>query len=132
MEWMYLYLAYVLPNGLSRLPGQRPGYTPSFGWGAMAALQDDSLAYLTVRKGEDDKGWFREIGVIGHGSRAADLVDHVASEIRAWDQGWGNTAPEPTFRMATADVRDKLTPTEPRFVIDKAYSRLVLDWPRKD
>ncbi|WP_261801814.1 hypothetical protein [Streptomyces sp. ISID311] len=27
-EWLYLYLACVLPNGLSRLPGARPGFTP--------------------------------------------------------------------------------------------------------
>ncbi len=32
-EWLYLYLACVLPNGLSRLPGQRRGFTPHFGWG---------------------------------------------------------------------------------------------------
>ncbi|MBW1597214.1 methyltransferase, FxLD system [Streptomyces sp. JJ38] len=130
-EWLYLYLASVLPNGLSRLPGQRPGFTPHFGWGSMAALDSDSLAYLTIREGEDDKGRYWEIGVIGHGSRAAELADQVATEIRSWDEGWGNTAPEPTFRMAVGDARDKLTTAEPRFVIDKTYSRLVVDWPRK-
>ncbi|MBB5157576.1 methyltransferase, FxLD system [Saccharopolyspora phatthalungensis] len=31
-EWVYLWLACVLPNGLSRMPGQRPGFTPHFGW----------------------------------------------------------------------------------------------------
>ncbi|MEU8735588.1 hypothetical protein AB0C68_40350 [Streptomyces tendae] len=43
-EWLYLYLACVLPNGLSRLPGQRPGFTPHFGWGSMAALDSGSPA----------------------------------------------------------------------------------------
>ncbi|EXU69507.1 protein-L-isoaspartate(D-aspartate) O-methyltransferase [Streptomyces sp. PRh5] len=131
-EWLYLYLASVLPNGLSRMPGSRPGFTPHFGWGSMAALDGDSLAYLTIREGEDDKGRFWEIGVIGHGSRASDLADQVATEIRDWDEGWGNNAPEPTFRMAVGDARDQLTAAEPRFVIDKTYSRLVVDWPRKD
>ncbi|NEW73741.1 methyltransferase, FxLD system [Streptomyces rhizosphaericus] len=131
-EWLYLYLASVLPNGLSRMPGSRPGFTPHFGWGSMAALDGDSLAYLTIREGEDDKGRFWEIGVIGHGSRASDLADQVATEIRDWDEGWGNNAPEPSFRMAVGDARDQLTAAEPRFVIDKTYSRLVVDWPHKD
>ncbi|MCM2392033.1 methyltransferase, FxLD system [Streptomyces albipurpureus] len=130
-EWMYLYLAFVLPNGLSRMPGSRPGFTPHFGWGSMAALDGDSLAYLTIREGEDDKGRYWEIGVIGHGSRSAELADHLAGEIRNWDEGWGNTAPEPAFRMAVGDARHQLTAADPRFVIDKTYSRLTVDWPRK-
>ncbi|WP_246083719.1 methyltransferase, FxLD system [Nonomuraea diastatica] len=56
--WVYLWLACVLPNGLSRLPGQRPRFTPHFGWGSMAALDGDSLAYLTVREGDDAAGRF--------------------------------------------------------------------------
>ncbi|WP_244215646.1 hypothetical protein [Kitasatospora purpeofusca] len=97
----------------------------------MAALDADSLAYLTIREGEDDADRFWEIGVIGHGSRAADLAEHLVTEIRAWHDGWGNTAPEPGFRMAVGDARDRLTATDPRFVIDKPYSQLVVDWPRK-
>ncbi|WP_405749385.1 methyltransferase, FxLD system [Streptomyces sp. NBC_01411] len=130
-QWLYLYLACTLPNGLSRMPGSRPGFTPHFGWGSMAALDGDSLAYLTIQEGEDDRGRFWEIGVIGHGSLGATLADHVVSEIRTWDEGWGNTAPEPTFRMAVRDARSRLHAANPRFVIDKTYSRLVVDWARK-
>ncbi|MFF2211018.1 methyltransferase, FxLD system [Streptomyces antibioticus] len=130
-EWLYLYLACVLPNGLSRLPGQRPGFTPHFGWGSMAALDGGSLAYLTVREGEDDKGRYWEVGVIGHGEGRAELTERVVSEIRAWDAGGGNGAPEPGFRMAVADFRERLTADDPRFVVDKPYSRLVVDWARK-
>ncbi|MFE7461746.1 methyltransferase, FxLD system [Nocardiopsis terrae] len=129
-EWLYLYLACTLPNGLSRMPGSRPGFTPSFGWGAMAALEGSTLAYFTVREGEDDQGRFWEIGTIGHGPRAAELTDHVLTRTREWDQGWGNTAPEPGFRMATGSARDQLTSTD-GFVIDKPHSRLVVDWPRR-
>ncbi|QNT91819.1 O-methyltransferase [Streptomyces griseofuscus] len=130
-EWLYLYLACVLPNGLSRLPGQRPGFTPHFRWGSMAALDGGSLAYLTIREGEDEKGRYWEVGVIGHGKSGADLAERVVSEIRAWDASGGNDAPEPGFRMATADSRDHLTVDDARFVIDKPYSRLVVDWTRK-
>ncbi|WP_461001106.1 methyltransferase, FxLD system [Streptomonospora sediminis] len=130
-EWLYLYLAAVLPNGLSRMPGSRPGFTPHFGWGSMAALDGDSLAYLTVREGEDAQGRFWEIGVIGHGPRATGLAEQVAAEIAEWDQGWGNTAPAPTFRMALGESRNRLRADDPRFVIDKPHSRLVIDWPRR-
>jgi protein-L-isoaspartate(D-aspartate) O-methyltransferase len=128
-QWVYLWLACVLPNGLSRMPGQRPGFTPHFGWGSMAALDADSLAYLTVREGEDDAGRFWEIGVIGHGTDAADLADQVASAITEWDRDHGNDAPEPGFWMATAAHRDLLKTSDPRFIIDKRLSRLVVDWP---
>ncbi|MEU9735175.1 methyltransferase, FxLD system [Streptomyces sp. NPDC048002] len=130
-EWLYLYLACVLPNGLSRLPGQRPGFTPHFGWGSMAAVDGGSLAYLTVREGEDEEGRYWEVGAIGHGERGGDLAERVVSEIRAWDASGGNDAPEPGFRMATADSRDRLTASDPRFVVDKPYSRLVIDWAGK-
>ncbi|MFF5979352.1 methyltransferase, FxLD system [Streptomyces olindensis] len=130
-EWLYLYLACVLPNGLSRLPGQRPGFTPHFGWGSMAALDGGSLAYLTIREGEDEQGRYWEVGVIGHGGGGAGLAERVVSEIRAWDASGGNDAPEPGFRMAVADSRDRLTADDARFVVDKPYSRLVVDWARK-
>ncbi|WP_406730729.1 methyltransferase, FxLD system [Streptomyces sp. NBC_01794] len=130
-QWLYLYLACVLPNGLSRMPGSRPGVTPNFGWGSMAALDDDTLAYLTKQEGEDEQGMFWQLGVIGHGPRATELADQVVTEISEWDQGWGNNAPEPDFRMAVGDARDQLTASEPRFVIDKTYSRLAVDWPHR-
>lgn len=130
-EWLYLYLASVLPNGLSRMPGSRPGFTPHFGWGSMAALDGDSLAYLTIREGEDDQGRYWEIGVIGHGSRAAQLTDQVVTQIGEWDRGWGNSAPAPTFRMAVGEARGGLVAADPRFTIDKLHSRLVVDWPRR-
>ncbi|WP_435271990.1 methyltransferase, FxLD system [Streptomyces parvulus] len=130
-EWLYLYLACVLPNGLSRLPGQRPGFTPHFGWGSMAALDGASLAYLTIREGEDEDGRYWEVGVIGHGEAGRGLAERVVDEIRAWDASGGNDAPAPGFRMTTAESRDRLTANDPRFVIDKPYSRLVVDWARK-
>ncbi|MCX5418112.1 methyltransferase, FxLD system [Streptomyces sp. NBC_00059] len=130
-EWLYLYLACALPNGLSRLPGQRPGFTPHFGWGSMAALDGGSLAYLTIREGEDEKGRYWEVGVIGHGKGGGDLAERVVTEIRAWDASGGNDAPEPGFRMAVADSRDRLPVDEARFVVDKPYSRLAVDWARK-
>ncbi|MEV4285475.1 methyltransferase, FxLD system [Nonomuraea bangladeshensis] len=128
-QWVYLWLACVLPNGLSRMPGQRTGFTPHFAWGSMAALDRDTLAYLTIREGEDTKGRFWAIGVIGHGLRADVLAAQVAAAIEEWDRDYGNHAPAPGFRMVTGDRRDQLQASDPRFVIDKPASRLVVDWP---
>lgn len=127
-EWVYLHLACTLTNGLSRMPGQRPGFTPHFAWGSMAALDGESLAYLTIREGDDEHGRYWEPGVIGHGPRATELADQVATEFATWARERGNDAPEPGFRMATAAHRDRLQATDPRFVIDKPHSRLIIDW----
>ncbi|MFG2153193.1 methyltransferase, FxLD system [[Kitasatospora] papulosa] len=129
-EWLYLYLACVLPNGLSRMPGQRPGFNPHFGWGSMAALDGGSLAYLTIGEDEDEQGRYWEIGVIGHGQAGAEIAERTVSEIHAWDASGGNKAPEPGFRMAVAGARDRLTADDARFIIDKPFSRLVVDWAR--
>jgi len=128
-QWLYLWLACVLPNGLSRMPGGRPGFWPHFSWGSMAALDDETLAYLTVREGADASGSFWEIGVIGHGPRAAGLAADVAGAVSEWARGYGNDAPAPGFRMAPDVSRDLLMAADPRFIIDKPRSRLVVDWP---
>ncbi|MEV6115959.1 hypothetical protein AB0L59_26505 [Streptomyces sp. NPDC052109] len=94
----------------------------------MAALDGDRLAYLAVSEWEDDKGRFREIGVIDHGPGAAELADQVATEIGDWERGWGNSALAP----ASADSRrgpGAVDGRRPRFVIAKTCSRLVIDWP---
>jgi protein-L-isoaspartate(D-aspartate) O-methyltransferase len=128
-EWLYLWLACELPNGLSRMPGRRPGFTPHFSWGSMAALEKDSLAYLTLHEGTDDGGVFWEIGVIGHGLNAGPLTDLVVDSIRGWYRHGGNSAPAPTFRMATGPAREQFATTGARFVIDKTATRIAVDWP---
>ncbi|WP_406408637.1 hypothetical protein OG923_08260 [Streptomyces halstedii] len=97
----------------------------------MAALDGGSPAYLTIRESEDGKGRYWEVGVIGHGKGGGDLTERVVTEIRAWNASGGNDAPEPGFRMAVADSRDRLTVDDARFIVDKPYSRLAVDWARK-
>ena len=74
-------------------------------------------------------GRYWEIGIIGHGPARAALADDVATAIAEWHRDYGNDAPEPGFRISTAATRHLLTATDPRFVIDKTFSRLVVDWP---
>ncbi|CBG70309.1 MULTISPECIES: hypothetical protein [Streptomyces] len=77
----------------------------------------------------DEHGSLWQIGVIGHGPRATELADQVATEISEWNQGWGNKPPEPSFRMAVGDARDQLAASESRFLMDKTRSRLALKSP---
>jgi protein-L-isoaspartate(D-aspartate) O-methyltransferase len=120
----------VLPNGISRMPGKRPGFAPHLSWGSMAALDGGTLAYLTVREGDDDAGRFWQIGTVGHGPRAVSLARDVADAIREWGRDYGNQAPPPGLRMTLAPHRDLLTAPDPRFIIDKPASRLLIDWRR--
>jgi protein-L-isoaspartate(D-aspartate) O-methyltransferase len=129
-EWAYLWLATVLPGGISRMPGKRPGYVPNFSWGSMAALDGATLAYLTVREGDDDAGRYWEIGTTGHGPRAAALARDMADAVREWNRDYGNQAPAPGARLIPAAHRDLLKAADPRFIIDKPASRLVIDWRR--
>jgi protein-L-isoaspartate(D-aspartate) O-methyltransferase len=129
-EWAYLWLATVLPGGISRMPGKRPGYAPNFSWGSMAALSGGTLAYLTVREGDDDAGHYWEIGTTGHGPRALSLSRDMADAIREWDQDYGNQAPAPGARLAPAAHRDLLSAADRRFTIDKPANSLVIDWRR--
>jgi len=129
-EWAYLWLATVLPSGLSRMPGKRPGYTPNFNWGSMGALDGATLSYLTVREGDDDAGRYWEIGTVGHGPQAAALSRDMADAIREWNRDYGNQAPAPGARLIPAAHRDQLTAIDPRFVIDKSDNLLVFDWRR--
>ncbi len=128
-EWLYLWLACTLRNGISRMSGTRPGFTPHFFWGSMAAVDHDTLAYLTVREGTDADGRFWEIGVIGHGPRAHALADDTAAAIEEWAaRTRRDSTSAPRFRMATRGAKETIQASDPRFVIDKANSRIVVDW----
>jgi protein-L-isoaspartate(D-aspartate) O-methyltransferase len=89
----------------------------------MAAVDRDTIAYLSLREGADQDGRFWEAGVIGHGPHAAALADKTAAEIQAWAHGHRETTP--TIHLATGAAREKLTG---RFVIDKPHARIALDW----
>ena len=101
--------ADISPEILDQVaPGGRlvvPGFTPHFSWGSMAALDGGTLAYLTVREGDDDTGRFWEIGTVGHGPRAAALSRDVADAIREWDRDYGNQAPAPGWPHGHHHVR---------------------------
>ncbi|PZG56335.1 methyltransferase, FxLD system [Spongiactinospora gelatinilytica] len=127
-EFTNLYLACALPGGIVRMPADGPAVRsglvrPQFPWGAMAAVDGDSVAYLTLRAGHDDEGPYWEGGLIGHGLRGGELAAQVAEHLRVWGHEYRDT--KPTIRMARGEHRASLTG---QFVIDKPHVRLAIDW----
>ncbi|WP_194908890.1 methyltransferase, FxLD system [Catenulispora rubra] len=127
-EWLNLWLTCALPSGISRMPTSGPlvesgKIRPQFPWGSMAAVEADTIAYLSMREGQDESGRFWEAAVIGHGANAAALAEATGEQIRAWSEGHRDTVP--TFRVATGPSRETL---RGRFTVDKPGSRIALDW----
>ncbi|WP_194924888.1 methyltransferase, FxLD system [Catenulispora pinisilvae] len=127
-EWLNLWLTCALPSGISRMPSSGPlvesgKIRPQFPWGSMAAVEADTIAYLTMHEGQDEAGRFWEAAVIGHGPNGAVLAEATGEQIRAWSDGHRDTVP--TFHVVTGPARDAL---RGRFTVDKPCGRIALDW----
>ncbi|MFF2546624.1 methyltransferase, FxLD system [Kitasatospora sp. NPDC058063] len=129
-EYQDLYLALRLQNSLMRMSvtgnARERGITPMFGWGAMATVHGDSLAYLTLRPGEPDADGRKtyETGVIGHGPAGATLADLVAEEIRTWNTGFRSRKP----RFELPDTPATADPNAGRFVLDRPHHPITVIW----
>lgn len=126
-EWVNVWLTCALPSGICRMPATGPlvesgKVRPQFPWGTMATVDGGTIAYLTLREGQDSEGQYWEAGAIGHGPRAGDLSEQFAAQIQAWAEHRDSV---PTIRMAMGRQRDQLTGM---FMIDKPFSRLALDF----
>lgn len=130
-EWMELWLCLGLDNALMRMNVQpqakeRLGLTPMFGWGAMATVHDQNLAYLTIRPAPPaaDGRKLYEVGVIGHGPESHRLADQVAEEIRTWDTHYRS-------RTVHFELEDAPAPADPavgRFVLDRPHHPITITW----
>lgn len=130
-EYQDLWLALKLPNSLMRMSvsaaaRERGLVTPMFGWGAMATVQDGSLAYLTLRPGDPtaDGRKTYETGVIGHGPKGAVLADLVSEEIRVWNSGFRERTP----RIALPDSRGTADLASGHFVLERPNHPITITW----
>lgn len=89
----------------------------------MAAVDEDSLAYLTLRPGDDEAGQYWEAGAIGPGPRGDELAARVAEELRIWGRGYRSA--HPAIRLTHNGNRETLTG---QFTIDKTCTRLAISW----
>ncbi len=87
-----------------------------------ALVDGESLAYLTSRRQETDRGMRWELGAIGHGPAAAELTERLCDEIRAWSHE-GARRPVVTAHPAGIPDRELAAPA-----IDKNHSRLTLTY----
>ena len=101
-EWLMLWLTCALDAPLSRVSIRQQAaerVRPLWSWGTMATTDGASLAYLASRPGP---GETREVGVVGHGPRGADLAREVAAQVRAWDRRYRAATARFTVQPVTA------------------------------
>lgn len=93
-----------------------------------AIVDDDSLAYFTVRRLAEVDGEPRfELGAIGHGPRGRALGDDLCTEIRRWDS---DRAAQPRITAIQQGAEDVFLPAGT--IIEKADTRLLLIDPTSD
>lgn len=129
-EWVDLWLCLRLPCPLMRMNVQ-PGTSgagltePMFPWGSMATAARGSFAYLTTRPAPPTPDGKRyELGVIGHGTRAAQLARAVASEISTWDQNWRHRS----VRFALPDEPPASDSPSGIFVLHRPTRPITVIW----
>ena len=126
-ESLHLWLAsQPRPYGIFTIDRQRTAglLDPQDRFFCPTLLTRDSLAYLTVRRHDEDR-W--QCGAHGFGPDAATLADDLVGLITVWDQ-YHRTGPAITVHPAGASLastdRDEL-----RLVVDRRHTRIVLTWP---
>ncbi|MFJ2231525.1 methyltransferase, FxLD system [Streptomyces halstedii] len=91
---------------------------------ALAAVEDDTFAYLVTRRTDDNK--HIEYGVHTLGPNAEQFADQVADVLRDWEAS-RRGGPSPVIRVYPANTSDDQIPADR--VIDKVHSRVSLSWP---
>ncbi|MFS0694772.1 methyltransferase, FxLD system [Streptomyces nitrosporeus] len=91
---------------------------------ALAAVEDDTFAYLVTRRTEDNK--HIEYGVHTLGPNAKQFADQVADVLRDWEAS-RRGGPGPVIRVYPANTSDDQIQADR--VIDKVHSRVSLSWP---
>jgi protein-L-isoaspartate(D-aspartate) O-methyltransferase len=122
--WLYVWLTCTVPSGLFLMPVRRTAIdrgevAPMFDWGAMAAIDTGSVAYLTF--GEHESG--NEVGVIGHGPRGGELARAVAEQVRVWDREYRSHGARLVIQPRTTE-----RPVTGQFTLLTPGNRLVISW----
>ncbi|MET9314201.1 methyltransferase, FxLD system [Kribbella sp. NPDC003505] len=97
--------------------------TPAIPIRSPALVEDDSLAYLAIRKVEQRS---YELGAIGHGTYGAHLARQLCDEIEAWNH---DRNARPCVRAYPAGTPTSAIPFDQSLnheVIQKSASRLVV------
>ncbi|MEU9889713.1 methyltransferase, FxLD system [Sphaerisporangium sp. NPDC051011] len=130
-EWMELWLACVMPSGLSRMPMERStidsGLIKTPYPSSCAVVDKGDLAYLVRRPAEraPDGGQLFEFGVVGYGSGGHELAERVVNALRTWDSDYRSRSVQ--FEIQALDAE---TPEyrPGRFAFDTPLNRVVIEW----
>ncbi|TVL92007.1 methyltransferase, FxLD system [Streptomyces sp. SAJ15] len=129
-EWMWLWLACTMDNALSRFEPDAPAVErglvrPRFQY--MAVVDRGAIGYLVNRQAEKDQDGRQlyEIGVVGHGPGADELVQRAVAEMRTWDSGYRDR--EVQFEIQPLGS-EPLDPRPGRFAFDNALNRVLIEW----
>ncbi|MFJ9085464.1 methyltransferase, FxLD system [Streptomyces sp. NPDC102384] len=90
---------------------------------SLAAVADDSFAYLVVRPAGDTDV---EYGIHALGRHAQQLVDELTASLRDWAT-LRRGGPDPIIRVYPTDATEDQVVGDR--VIDKTHSRISLSWP---
>ncbi|QEV04912.1 methyltransferase, FxLD system [Streptomyces prasinus] len=131
-EYLELWLACAMPNGLSRMPAKNEaiekGLVTAPYPSSTAVFESGTLTYLTRRpyaKKAPDGATLYEFGVIGHGPDREVLAGDVADQIRTWDRDF--RALDVAFEIQQLDAAP-LAPKPGRFAFDNVLNRIVIEW----
>lgn len=131
-EYLELWLACAMPNGLSRMPAKEEaiekGLVTAPYQSSTAVFEGGTLTYLTRRpyaKKAPDGATLYEFGVIGHGSDAEALAGDVTDQIRTWNRDFRPL--DVGFEIQPLDATPP-TPKPGRFAYDNALNRIVIEW----
>ncbi|HEV3382179.1 MAG TPA: methyltransferase, FxLD system [Trebonia sp.] len=142
-EWLFLWLTCTLNLGLFRMQVAQSAIdagvvAPLFRWGAVGAIEDGSLAYLslgpagesgnsgTTDAADSDAG--REVEVVGHGPRGPDLAETITERIRAWDTNYRTRTARFEIWPTGMASSPALKAREDLFVFPTPANTLVVSW----
>jgi protein-L-isoaspartate(D-aspartate) O-methyltransferase len=123
-----LWLASTLPGycvlTAGRSARKKGLVSPTPSWGASAIVAGGTLAYVTSRATADPD--FVELGAIGHGPDAADLVERLTAQIQFWHHHHRH-GPEPVLTIHPATTPTAELPTGHH--IPNRHTRTTITWP---
>ena len=130
LEYLWLWLSCALDNALSRMQVSQQAMecgqiTTRSGVWIMATLDGNALAYLPLRPIESDDSANRqhEIGVIGHGPNADDLVARVVKQILRWGSDYRSRQVRFTLQAAGT-----APPLDGQFIFAMSHHLLSVTW----
>ncbi|MGH3760284.1 methyltransferase, FxLD system [Actinophytocola sp.] len=125
-ETLQLWLATAFP-GFGKLRADADQRSVLVGDGNMwfdsAAIDGDSIAYLTTRRMEPGVS---EFGAHAFGPHAAELAEAMAEQVLVWDREQRH-GPGPNFGVWPLNTPDERLPEG--LVITKRHHRVTISWP---